>query len=229
MSDASSWPRGLVFDLDGTLIDSAPDLAAALNLALKSRNQPELPVEKVRLMIGAGVPKLIERGFAAHNITLDTEEIKELTGPFLEYYDAHATDLTTVYPDVVETLKKYADSPVKTGICTNKPTEAARIILQQLGIDDYIDVVMGGTSGFPKKPDPQVVHACIREMGCAPEDCLYVGDSETDVLTARNAGLKIVVLPYGYTSTAAADLGADGIIQTLAGLPEAIEAIKASA
>lgn len=228
-SKPADWPKALVFDLDGTLVNSAPDLAAALNLVLKMKGLEELPVEKVALMIGAGVPKLIERGFAAHGIALSATETEELTGPFLEYYDAHATDLSTLYPTVADTLKQLAVSDLKIGLCTNKPTEAARIILGELGIVDYFDSIMGGTSGFPKKPDPQVIHACIAEMAVTPDDCLYVGDSETDVLTARNAGLPIIVLPYGYTATPANDLGADGTIETLAELPEAIEGFRTRA
>ncbi len=229
MSNEQNWPAGIIFDLDGTLVHSAPDLATALNLVLDMEGQKPLEVDEVALMIGAGVPKLIERGFTARGITLDQAKLDALTKPFLEYYDAHATDLTKLYDGAEEILKHYADSPIKTAICTNKPTEAARIILADLGVADYFDVIMGGSSGFPKKPDPQVVHACMKEMGVDTTNCIYVGDSETDVLTARNSELPILVVPYGYTAAKPEDLKADGVIQNLMEIPQGIEALRAKA
>ncbi len=213
----------VIFDLDGTLIDSAPDLRAALNLVLDLRGLPPLPVADVRLMIGAGIPKLIERGFKARGKELTMAEIEtDLLPPFLDYYNAHTTELTRLYPGVQEALAHLASTNTKIGICTNKPTEAARQILEELGIGHYFDTVMGGSSGFPKKPDPAVVHACLEAMGSRKENAFYVGDSETDVKTARNAGLPIIVVAGGYTATPADQLGGDLALATLHELPEAI-------
>ena len=218
----------VIFDLDGTLIDSAPDLAAALNLVLELRGLVALPVEKVRLMIGAGVPKLIERGFAARGVALDMAEIEaSLLTPFLDYYNAHTTDLTTLYPGAAKALEFFGGQGVKMGMCTNKPTEAARQILDELGVGNHFHTVLGGSSGFPKKPDPAVVHACLQEMDASVDTAFYIGDSETDVETARNANLPIVVVADGYTATPVNALGGDVAIDTLHDLPQAVQALAA--
>ena len=219
----------VIFDLDGTLIDSAPDLGAALNLVLELRGQAPLPVADVRLMIGAGVPKLIQRGFAARGITLDMDEIEaELLAPFLDYYNRHTTDLTQLYPGARQALAYLEANAIRLGICTNKPTDAARQILTELGVNSFFHTVLGGSSGFPKKPDPAVVHACLKAMDVAAERAFYVGDSETDVATARNAGLPIVVVAGGYTATAADALGGDVAIKTLHDLDAALDQLAAT-
>ncbi len=217
-----------IFDLDGTLIDSAPDLAAALNLVLAMRDLEPLPVAQVRLMIGAGVPKLIERGFRARGMALDMGAIEaDFLSPFLEYYNAHSSDLTTLYPGVVEALDALAAAHVKIGLCTNKPTQAARQILEALEVARYFDAVLGGSRERPKKPDPAVVHACLREMRAEPGAAFYVGDSETDVQTARNAGLPIIVVAGGYTAKAVSELGGDVAIDSLHELPGAVPRLAA--
>ena len=218
----------VIFDLDGTLIDSAPDLGAALNLVLDRRGLAPLPVKDVRLMIGAGVPKLIERGFKAHGVDLPMAEIEaELLARFLAYYNAHSTDLTTLYPGAKAAVEYLASTNTRIGMCTNKPTEAACQILDGLGIGRHFHTVLGGSSGFPKKPDPAVVHACLEAMGSRAADACYVGDSETDVKTARNAGVPIIVVAGGYTATPAEQLGGDITIDTLNDLPGAVTRLGA--
>lgn len=223
-----SWPRAVIFDLDGTLIDSAPDLGAALNLVLEMDGLAPLPVETVRLMIGAGVPKLIQRGFRAHGVEeVKDDDLEELVTAFLAYYDAHASDLTKLYPGAYRMLCDLGKSPVKIGLCTNKPTEASRSILRDFHIEGYFDAIIGGTSGFPKKPDPACVNACMSELGSDVSSTVYIGDSETDVATARNAGIPIIAMSYGYTAMPADKLGADHVIDSLSDVPEAIEALTA--
>jgi phosphoglycolate phosphatase len=213
------WVRAVVFDLDGTLIDSAPDLAAALNLVLEMRGLEPLETAQVRFMIGAGVPKLIERGFRARGER--GEEVlaesldPELLDAFLSYYNAHADDLTKVYPGVYDLLLALANLEIPVGLCTNKPIEATREILASFQIEENFASVIGGTSGFPKKPDPAGLLACVRELGARPEETLYIGDSATDVKLARNAGLPVALVSYGYEKDSVADLDADLVVDRL--------------
>lgn len=221
------WPAAIVFDLDGTLIDSAPDIAAALNLVLEMKGHQPLDVSQVRLMIGAGVQKLIERGFRARGVELDANHLDdELVDAFLSYYNAHGADLTRLFPGAFKLLDDLSRTSVKVGLCTNKPDEATREILTSFQVVDYFDAIVGGTSGFPKKPDPAGMWACLERMGVKPQQALYVGDSVTDVTLARNAGLTIVVMSYGYEATPAHELGADMVIDHFDQLMSAIETLK---
>ena len=207
-----SWLEAVVFDLDGTLLDSAPDLTAALNLVLEMEGLSPLGVDSVRYMIGAGVPKLIERGFREYGVELDANNLDpDLLDAFLSYYDAHAADLSKVYPGTYGLIEMLCNKSVRIGLCTNKPTEATLAILSSFAIEDCFDSVIGGTSGFPKKPEPAGLKACLEEMGVTAEQTLYIGDSAIDVKTARNAGLPVVAMTYGYERTPAKDLGADMI------------------
>lgn len=224
------WPEAIVFDLDGTLIDSAPDIAAALNLVLEMKGHEPLEVGDVRFMIGAGVQKLIERGFRARGVELDAANLdEELVDAFLSYYNAHGADLTKMFPGAYLLLENLAKTSVKIGLCTNKPTEATREILSSFQVIDYFDSIIGGTSGYPKKPDPAGMHACLAELGVNPNRALYVGDSSTDVALARNAGLPIVLMSYGYEKTPLPQLGGDMIIDHFDQLMGAIEKLKAAA
>ncbi len=216
-----TWLQAVIFDLDGTLVDSAPDLTAALNLVLEMEGLPPLGVDTVRYMIGAGVPKLIERGFKEHGVKLDSNNLDaELLDAFLSYYDAHAADLSKVYPGTYDLIEMLCDRSVRIGLCTNKPTKAAKEILSSFQIEDCFDAVVGGTSGYPKKPDPAGVHACLEELGVTARETLYIGDSATDVKTARNAGLPVVVMSYGYERIPARELGADMVVDDFRELQE---------
>ena len=223
-SEDYSWLEAVVFDLDGTLLDSAPDLTAALNLVLEMEGLTPLGVDKVSYMIGAGVPKLIERGFREHGVKLDAANLDpDLLDAFLSYYDAHAADLSKVYPGTYGLIELLCNRSVRVGLCTNKPTEATRAILDNFQIEDCFDSVIGGTSGFPKKPDPAGLAACLEEMGVEPSQTLYIGDSATDVNTARNAGVPVVVMSYGYERTPANELGADLVFDSFKELQLALE------
>ena len=217
------WLEAVVFDLDGTLLDSAPDLTAALNLVLEMEGLAPLGVDSVRYMIGAGVPKLIERGFREHGVKLDAANLdSDLLDAFLSYYDAHAADLSKVYPGTYGFIEMLCNKSVRIGLCTNKPTEATLEILSSFQIEDCFDSVVGGTSGFPKKPDPAGLNACLEEMGVTASQTLYIGDSATDVKTARNAGLPVVAMSYGYERIPANELGADLVADSFKELEDVI-------
>lgn len=223
----AGWPEAVIFDLDGTLVDSAPDLAGALNTLLQSEGHAELPEDDIRLMIGGGVPKLIARGLTAHGIDFSEADIEAHTPKFLEIYAKRATEKTRLYPGGLETLQTLQDAGKRLGICTNKPTEVTLQILEELDVAGYFVSVIGGTSGYARKPDPGPMHASLSELSVGAEAALMVGDSPADVGTARAVGVTVVAMSYGYSATPAADLGADLVLDHLGDVPEAIRTLSA--
>lgn len=212
-------PTGIAWDLDGTLVDSAPDLASALNTVLDKRGFFTLSIEAVRLMIGNGVPKLVERGFNAVGVRPGPAQLDELVAMFVEEYKACATDKTRPYPGVVETLQDIQNMNIPMGVCTNKPEAFTRQILDGLGLSMYINSVIGGDSTSARKPDPDPVLACLRGLVSKPESSLMIGDSVHDVHAAHAAGVTIGVVPWGYRSAPVEELGADFILNDVTLLP----------
>lgn len=215
--------RSIVFDLDGTLIDSAPDLRRAVNRLLASEGRAPVDLDAVTGMIGDGAQKLVERAFAATGGGLDRYDLAELTARFLAFYEGHATKLTLPYPGVVETLQRLRSAGLTLGICTNKPEAPTREILRGLDLDGYFAAVFGGDSlDGVRKPDPRLLLAVLDALGYEPGEAVMVGDNANDVAVARAAGVPIILRAGGYTRTPAADLGADDVIVSFADLPEAL-------
>lgn len=212
-------PTAIVWDLDGTMVDSAPDLAAALNKVLDMRGFFTLPVTEVRTMIGNGVPKLVERGFNAVGMRPDPTQLDELVAIFVKEYKACATDNTRPYPGVVEALQEIHSMNMPMGVCTNKPESFTRQILEGLGLSGFFSSVIGGDSTRAKKPDPEPVLACLRGLVSEPASSLMIGDSVHDVHAAHAAGVTIGVVPWGYRTAPVEELGADFVVHDLSGLP----------
>jgi phosphoglycolate phosphatase len=215
--------EAIVWDLDGTLVDSAPDLATALNSVLDKRGFAGLSLKVIRSMIGNGVPKLVERGFNALGIRLDTDQLDEFVTMFVKEYKACATDQTRPYPLVVETLEQIRSMNIPMGVCTNKPEAMSRQILDGLGLSGYFNSVIGGDSTPTRKPDALPLLTCLAELATAPRNSMMIGDSIVDVRAARAAKVIVAVVPWGYRHTAIEDLGADFVIRDLAELPNIIE------
>jgi phosphoglycolate phosphatase len=209
-------PSAIVWDLDGTLVDSAPDLAWALNTVLDKRGFFTHSIDTVRTMIGNGVPKLVERGFNAIGVRPDPEQLDELIAVFVKEYKACATDSTRPYPGVVEALQEIQSMNIPMGVCTNKPEAFTRQILEGLGLSGYFSSVVGGDSTSARKPDPEPVLACLRGLVSEPASSLMIGDSVHDVHAAHAAGVPIGVVPWGYRSAPVEDLGADFVVRDLA-------------
>ena len=212
-------PTSIVWDLDGTLVDSAPDLATALNNVLDKRGFFTLSNNEVRAMIGNGVPKLVERGFNAVGMRPDAMQLDELITMFVNEYRVCATDKTRPYPGVVETLQEIHSMNIPMGVCTNKPEAFSRQILVALGLSGYFSSVIGGDSTTKRKPDPEPVLACLRGLVSEPASSLMIGDSVHDVHAAHAAGVVIGAVPWGYRSAAVEELGADFVLDDLAALP----------
>lgn len=217
-----SLPGAVVFDLDGTLIDSIPDVVAALNRLLVEEGRAPVTVDQGRLMVGEGAAPLIERGFVETGDPVPDGAMAEFLERYLAFYKAAPTGATIVYPAVADVLSALSEAGVPMGICTNKPHEMSLLVLEKLGFSGYFSAIIGGDAARRKKPDGGHVHEVLGEMGVTAEKAIFVGDSRTDVLAARNAGLPVVAVSYGYSRIPPAELGADLLIDHFAELPEAM-------
>jgi phosphoglycolate phosphatase len=185
--------RALIFDLDGTLIDSKRDLIRSVNAMLRELRRGELAEETISGYIGHGAPQLVAR--AMGNGSTEEERQRALQF-FLSYYEEHKMDSTCAYPGVAETLEQLARMPM--AVLTNKPVRISVRILDELGLSQYFRAIYGGNSFETKKPDPLGARTILRELGAAPGEALLVGDSEVDVQTARNAGTLAAAVNYGF-------------------------------
>jgi phosphoglycolate phosphatase len=219
---ANLYPVTIIWDLDGTLIDSAPDLAIALNALLNEQGQHTHNVDQVRPMIGGGAPKLIERGFRAAGAPIDAHRRDALVPRFLEIYSACATENTALIPGARQVLNHFYHSGVRQGLCTNKPYAVTRQIIGALDISGFFDSVVGGDSTDRKKPHPLPLLTCLEELGTKPGDAVMIGDSGADVGAARAAGVPVILVPDGYTGVPAASLGADYVVGSITDIPGSV-------
>jgi phosphoglycolate phosphatase len=204
-------PATVVFDLDGTLVDTAPDLCAALNHALAALGRPGVPAEDVRHMVGHGARKLLERGLATSGAV--TPAIIEAGVPhFLDFYAAHIADGSRPFDGVEAALDALAAAGTGLAICTNKPVALSRALVSALGWDARFAANLGFDSVDRPKPDPGHVLAAIAAAGGDPATTVFVGDSITDTTAAKAAGIPVVAVSFGFSDRPAADLGADAII-----------------
>ena len=218
----TAYPTAIVWDLDGTLVESAPDLATALNALLNEQGQQGHTVTNVRPMIGGGVAKLIERGFRASGAPLDEAATDALVPRFMEIYTACATQSTALVPHAREVLDHFYHAGIKQGLCTNKPISVTQLILDALDISGFFESVIGGDSTPMKKPHPLPLMTCLEELETFPEDAVMIGDSGADVGAARAAKVQIILVPDGYTGVPAVSLGADFVVGNLADIPNSI-------
>lgn len=185
--------EALIFDLDGTLIDSKRDLASSVNAMLEHLHRPPLDDDTIAAYVGSGAGTLVTRALGDGTAQPEIERALDF---FLRYYEEHELDTTSLYPDVAPTIAALAHRPL--AILTNKPIRMTRRILDGLGLARYFRAVYGGNSFTTKKPDPLGAATIIREFGVAPASVLFVGDSSVDVLTARNAGTQAAAVTYGF-------------------------------
>lgn len=192
----------IVFDLDGTLVDSAPDIAAAANRVLADMDHAALPVPLLTSFIGHGIPNLVRR--VIDTLALDPAIHPEMNKRMLAQYGARPAELTRPYPGVVAALQALRRDGYRLGICTNKYRALSVQVLDALDLSEFFEVVIGGDTLPQKKPDPAPLHAAFAALDAAP--LLYVGDSEVDAETARAAGLRFGLYSGGYRSTPVEDL-----------------------
>jgi len=185
--------RALIFDLDGTLIDSKQDLIHSVNAMLRELGRGELAEETISGYIGHGAPQLVARALGTG---CTEEERRRALQFFLSYYELHKMDTTCTYPGVAKTLDRLSNMPM--AVLTNKPVRISVRILDEMGLSKYFRAIYGGNSFETKKPDPLGARTILRELGAEPGEALLVGDSEVDVQTARNAGTLAAAVNYGF-------------------------------
>lgn len=216
---------GVVFDLDGTLIETAPDLAAALNHVLSEAGLPPVSLSAVRNMVGDGARVLIQRGFAADGRTLADDELDHWFRIFLDYYRDHIADESHAFDGVVAVLDELHDAGLILGVCTNKPETMSQRLFEALGLSDRFTAMLGGDSLPVRKPHPGHLLGTLEQMGVAPERSVMIGDSANDRDAARGAGVPVILVTFGYTTIPARELDADAHIEHFADLPAALSAL----
>jgi phosphoglycolate phosphatase len=205
-------PPIVVFDLDGTLADTAQDLVATLNVVLAQEKLPPLPFEKARDLIGAGARPLIQRGFAVSNTPLSDERLQELYAFFLDHYHHNIAVHSVLFPGVVQALNLLAGQGFRLAVCTNKMEAHALELLKVLGIIDRFAFISGKDTFEVFKPDPGHLMQTIAKANGDAQRAVMVGDSKTDIDTAKNAAIPVVGVSFGYTNIHVRDLGADEVI-----------------
>ncbi len=211
----------LVFDLDGTLVDSVPDLTNTLNKVLRERGYAPLARSEVAPMVGDGVPALVARGFRARGG--DDAEAAEALPRYIQIYEANATVLTRPYPGVRETLAALRRRGYRTAVCTNKLQQATLAVLEGLDLAGLFDGVAGGDHYPVKKPDPGHLLSLIAELDGSAGRAAMIGDSENDAAVAHAASVPLVLMRYGYARVAPETLGADALLDHFAELPATLE------
>jgi len=218
-SDGHTWPHAIVFDLDGTIADTAADIQRALNDALVADGLAPIGLADVKTMIGAGPVALVRRALRRLGAGAEDGAVRRLTEGFQDQYDRRGNSSSRLFPDVRPCLDSLRDLGIRMGICSNKPEASCLLLLRDLGALHYFEVVHGFGSGLPPKPDPQPLLRTIERLGATQDQALYVGDSETDVATARAAGIPVALVGHGYSVTPVEELGGDWLLPTLADLP----------
>ena len=186
--------KAFIFDLDGTLLNTLEDLKNSVNFAMRSMGYPEHTLEQVRMFIGNGIAMLIKRA-----VPQGTDEIdeKKTLGIFTEHYNAHLNDCTAPYPGVTESMTALKNRGVKIGVVTNKNDDSAKMLIAGY-FGNLVDVTLGHLDGIPSKPNPEALLRVMSDLGVNAEETLYFGDSDVDVLTAKNAGVKSVGASWGF-------------------------------
>jgi len=189
--------RCLLFDLDGTLIDSIGDLNSAANRMLASHGRAPVGLAEMRPMIGDGVGKLVERVLAARPGSPPIDDAEALQ-QYLDFYEADPATATTAYPAVPETLSALAAAGYRLAVCTNKPEKVTRLVLDRLSLASFFDLVVGGDTMPFRKPDPRLITFIAEKLGVGLDDTLLIGDSEVDAATAEAAFIPFILMSYGY-------------------------------
>jgi len=212
----------LLFDLDGTLADTAGDLCEIMNVVLTRHGRERVPESRVRHLVGGGARLLMQRGFAETGAPATEEQLDQLFEEFIEYYSGHIADHTKLWPGIEPLLTRLKDEGVGLAVCTNKVEHLARQLLGELRIDHYFPVVIGGDTLPVKKPDPEHLFEAVRLLGGDRSSAIMVGDSETDIDAALNAKMPSICVSFGYSRQPVPELGADIVIDHFDEFPAAL-------
>jgi phosphoglycolate phosphatase len=217
----------VVFDLDGTIVDTAPDLVHALNAVLALEQLPPLGYEQARALIGGGARRMIEGALNLAGRSVAHRELDRLLGGFVEHYSAHIADRSRPYPGLEAALDQLARDGCAFAVCTNKLERLSRLLLDTLGLGGRFVAVCGQDTFGIQKPDPAMLVRTIAAAGGSLDRAVMVGDSRTDIATARGAGIPVVAVDFGYTDRPVTGLGPDRVISHFSELPAAVRALMA--
>src|ERR1700693_1900714 len=227
-TDSGFWmipARTVVFDLDGTLVDTAPDLINALNFVLDREGLPPVPLHSARTMIGAGARKLIERGLELEGRSASVEDITRLTSDFIDYYAAHIADVSRPFEGLESALDDLAALGYRFAVCTNKLEWLSKRLLDQLGLSSRFSAICGADTFGVSKPDPAILQQTVARAGGQRSFASMCGDAGPEVGVARRAGIPVVGVEFGYTEVPMADLKPDRLINHMHELPAAVRSL----
>ncbi len=216
----------IVFDLDGTLIDTAPDLIATLNHTLAQQGLPVVPYATARPLIGGGARGMIERALAIEGRSCSTADVDRLYTTFVAHYAGHIADRSRPFPQLEAALDRLAEAGHQLAVCTNKLEWLSKRLLDALQLTERFAAICGQDTFGMQKPDPQIFHQTVLRAGGEAKRAIMVGDSVTDIRTARAAKVPVVAVDFGYTDVPIASLGPDRVISSFAELPRAISELR---
>jgi phosphoglycolate phosphatase len=220
--------RTVVFDLDGTLVDTAPDLINALNYILEREGMPPVPLPSARTMIGAGARKLLERGLELDGRNVALEELDRLTRDFIAYYADHIADASRPFEGLESALDDLAGRGYRFAVCTNKLEWLSKLLLDRLGLSARFSAICGADTFGIAKPDPAILRQTVARAGGEMVSTVMVGDAGPDIGVARRAGVPVIGVTFGYTEVPIAELKPDLLIGHMNQLPAAVETLTAS-
>jgi phosphoglycolate phosphatase len=228
MNLPANLPPAVIFDLDGTLVDSLPDIAAAMNATLAEDGVAPIPDADIRRMIGEGAQAAVERALIYRGLAADKAAVARLLHRFEPHYISHSKSGSRVYPGGSEVLAALTGAGIACGLCTNKPEAVTDVVMRATGLDRFMGAMIGASDRLPKKPEPEMLLAAISGVGHSTKDAVMVGDSIADFATARAAKVPVILVDFGYSRTPVRDLGADAVISHLDELPKALAHVHGS-
>jgi phosphoglycolate phosphatase len=215
----------LVFDLDGTLVDTAPDLVDTLNVVFAREGMPQVPYDDARAMIGGGAKAMLVRGLEAEGRAVTPELTDRLLSDFLAYYADHIAVRSRPFPGLAEALDVLSARGHRFAICTNKLEALSVLLLNELGLARRFEAICGQDTFGIQKPDPEILRRTITTAGGTPRNAIMIGDSATDIRTARAAGIPVIAVDFGYSERPVAEFEPDRVISHFAQLPDEITAL----
>jgi phosphoglycolate phosphatase len=216
----------IVFDLDGTLIDTAPDLVDTLNVVFAREGLPPVPYEAARNAIGGGTKAMIARGIEAEGRALSPEKLEQMFADFIAHYSGHLADRSRPFPGLTDALDALAARGCRFAVCTNKLERLSMLLLDRLRLADRFVAICGQDTFGIQKPDPEILRRTVAAAGGIMQRAVMIGDSLTDIRTARAAGVPIIAVDFGYSDRPIAEFGPDRTISDFAQLPASIAAIS---
>jgi phosphoglycolate phosphatase len=214
----------IVFDLDGTLVDTAPDLIETLNVVFAREGMPPVDYDTARNLIGGGAKAMLVRGIEAEGRVVEPAKLQKMFDDFIAYYADHVADRSRPFPGLNDALDTLAARGCRFAVCTNKLEGLSRLLLDKLQLTSRFEAICGQDTFAIQKPDPEILRRTIAAAGGSMQHAVMIGDSATDVHTARAAGIPVIAVDFGYSETPVAEFGPDRLIGRFAELPEAVAA-----